>query len=232
MSEFNSSYLIHAGALLYIIAFVVRDEVILRLLVVTGTALYILYYYFFPSVPLWDAIISSVIMVAANFYVLGQLVLERTTLRLSPDEKLLFGYFDTLSPGQFRDLFKLADWHEVPAGDTHSLTQEGEALDTLYFLFEGSADLEKLGQHFSLPKGNFIGEIAFLLGRSASATCRAGQGARYVAWDSKALKVLLEKRPALGNALGALLTGDLAEKLAASVKAQPGKQLRQADFAV
>jgi hypothetical protein len=44
----------------------------------------------------------------------------------------------------------------------------------------------------------------------------APQGARYVRWDAEALRKLSDRRPALGNALNALLTRDLAIKLKTS----------------
>lgn len=216
MAEFDPSWLIHAGALLYIIAFIIRDELILRLLVVTGSGLYILYYYLFPEVPLWDAIFSSVIMVFANFYVLGQVVLERTTFRMSDDQKHLFEAFKTLSPGQFRHLLKDAHWHQAidPTGTV--LTREGEEAPALYYVFDGSILVKKGEQHFSLPAGNFIGEIAYVLDAPTSATTIAPEGVRYVRWDGDALRKLSEKKPALGNALNALLTRDLATKLTTS----------------
>ena len=61
-----ASTLIHLGALLYILGFLVRDELLLRLLVLGGSGLYILYYFLFPATPLWDAIITSLILGVAN----------------------------------------------------------------------------------------------------------------------------------------------------------------------
>ena len=63
MENFDASLLIKAGSALYIIAFLIRDELTLRLTIVAGTILYIFYYLYFPDPPLWDAIIASVIMI-------------------------------------------------------------------------------------------------------------------------------------------------------------------------
>jgi CRP-like cAMP-binding protein len=216
MIDLDPGWLIHAGALLYIIAFIVRDELVLRLLVVTGSLLYILYYYLFPAQPLWDAIISSVIMVAANFYVIGQVVLERTTFRMSEDERELFIAFETLNPGQFRHLLKHAHWErsDDPAGTV--LTREDQPSSALFYIFEGQISVEKGDRTFRLPAGNFIGEIAYILKRETTATTVAPQGTRYVRWESAALRKLSDRRPTLGNALNALLTRDLAQKLVKS----------------
>jgi CRP-like cAMP-binding protein len=216
MIDIDPGWLIHAGALLYIIAFVVRDELALRMLVVTGSLLYILYYYLFPTQPLWDAIISSVVMIGANFYVIGQVILERTTFRLSEVEKRLFQAFETLTPGQFRQLLKQAEWVDVSDENGTVLTREGEPTPALYYVVDGEVAAQKEEQSFRLPPGNFVGEIAYVLGVATTATTVAPQGARYVRWDAGALRKLSDRRPALGNALNALLTRDLAIKLKTS----------------
>ena len=53
---------------------------------------------------------------------------------------------------------------------------------------------------------------------STTTTSVAPRGVRYVEWDAEALRALSAKQPALGNALNALLTRDLAEKLTASYR--------------
>lgn len=216
MIDINPSWLIHAGALLYMIAFIVRDELVLRLLAVTGSALYILYYYLFPAQPLWDAIVSSLIMVMINIAVITQVILERTTFRLSEDEKRLFAAFETLTPGQFRRLLKHAQWRTVAEPDGTLLTREGEKSQALYYVLDGAIAAEKSGQQFCLPAGNFVGEIAYILNIETSATTVAPQGVRYVRWDAQALRTLSKQRPALGNGLTALLTRDVAVKLKTS----------------
>ena len=214
MEFFDASLLIHAGAVAYVIAFLARDELHLRLLALTGSMLYICYYFFFPAVPLWDAILSSSVLIVANLVVLSRIVLERTTLSLSDDEKHLFRSFGTLSPGQFRKVLKLASW-SVADGHTQ-MTKAGEPLDTLYFIFAGSIRVEKSGTAFDLQEGNFVGEIAYILESPPSATAVASDGVRYVSWSAPSLRQLGKRDAELGNALIALLTRDMAEKLSMS----------------
>lgn len=216
MIDIDPGLLIHAGALLYIIAFIVRDELVLRLLVVTGSLLYILYYYLFPAQPLWDAIFSSIIMVGANFYVIGQVILERTTFRMSDDERELFEAFETLNPGQFRHLLKNAQWITTDDPSGTVLTREDEPSSGLFYVFDGEISVEKGSRVFRLPAGNFVGEIAYILKRETTATTVAPEGTRFVRWEAKALRKLSEHKPTLGNALNALLTRDLAHKLTKS----------------
>lgn len=216
MNAFDPSWLIYLGAALLLIAYAIRDELPLRLLIVISTFIYIAYYYSVPAGPLWEAIITSALMLAVNFWVLGQIVLERTTFRLSEDEKRLFDAFETLTPGQFRRVLKLAQWRLAEDPEGTLLTEENEPSGALFYIFEGIISVEKRGRPFRLPEGNFVGEVAFVMNRRTTATTVAPKGVRYVEWDSDALRRLGRKRANLGNAINALLTRDLAKKLTTS----------------
>lgn len=228
MGVMSSELLIYLAAGLLLIGYAIRDELRLRVLITVSSFVYIAYY--FAVGPLWGAIITSILMLAVNFWVLGQILLERTTFRLSDDEKSLFEAFETLTPGQFRKVLKAAKWRTASGvGGTH-LTVEDEPLRGLFYVFEGVALIEKGGQRFGLPERNFVGEIGYVLERPASATAIAPPGLRYVEWNSNVLRALSDKHPALGNALNALLTRDLAKKLTASYRpsdavAAPGEML-------
>ncbi|WP_298300802.1 cyclic nucleotide-binding domain-containing protein [uncultured Erythrobacter sp.] len=216
MSIFDPELLIYLGAGLLLIGYAIRDELKLRVLIAVSSFVYIAYY--FAVGPLWGAIITSLLMIAVNFWVLGQIILERTTLRMSDDEKALYEAFETLTPGQFRRALKCADWITVSKAEGNLLTQENSPSNTLYYIFEGDAVVEKESQRFGLPAGNFVGEISFVLDSKASATVTAPPGVRYVAWDWDHLRKLSVKHPNLGNALNMRLTRDLAEKLTTSYR--------------
>jgi CRP-like cAMP-binding protein len=211
-------WLIYLGAGILLVAYGIRDELRLRLLIVVSTFVYIAYYASLPSGPLWDPIITSLLFVAINGWVLGQIALERTTFRLSEDERRLFDAFETLSPGQFRRVLKLSRWSSADDPDGTLLTQEDTPSDSLFYVFEGIVSVEKKGRQFRLPEGNFVGEVAYVLNRKTTTTSVAPQGVRYVEWDAQELRQLSRKHPNLGNALSALLTRDLAHKLNASYR--------------
>ncbi|TRD12761.1 cyclic nucleotide-binding domain-containing protein [Erythrobacter insulae] len=215
---FDPSWLIHIGAALLLIAYAIRDELKLRVLIIVSTFIYIAYYYLAADPPLWDAIITSALMVVINIVVLVQITLERTRFRMSEDEKALFEAFETLTPGQFRRIAKLAKWRLSAEEDGVILTREQEPSGSLFFIFEGIIMVEKREQRFRLPEGNFVGEVAFVLKRKTTATTIAPKGVRFVEWDSAALRKLSERHPNLGNGLNALLTRDLARKIGASYR--------------
>ncbi len=215
MTEMISpAVLIHLGALLYIIGFLVRDELLLRLLVLGGTALYILYYFLFPDEPLWDAIVTSLILAAANLWVLFKIMYERTTFALSDEERKLYEAFETLNPGQFRKILRSAIWHSASGDELMCI--ENQKADHIYYLIEGNAVVEKGEKQFSIASSSFVGEIAYVLKGTYTATVRAKPGLRYVEWHSDSLRKVSRKNPALHNALIALFNKDLANKLAIS----------------
>lgn len=216
MSAFDPEWLIYPGAALLLIGYAIRDELRLRLLIVSATIIYIIYYFVIPEGPLWEAIVTSALMLGVNFWVLGQIILERTTLRMTDDEKLLFEAFDTLTPGQFRRIAAIANWQKADDPSGTVLTQENEPSDALFYVFEGVISVEKRERQFRLPEGNFVGEVAFVLNRRTTATTVAPQGVRYVEWDCEELRRLGRKHESLRISLNALLTRDLAKKLSSS----------------
>ena len=208
----NAAVLVHMASLLYVIAFLVRDQLMLRILVLIATLLYIGYYYFVPEIPLWDAIFWSLVLGAANLYVTVQILLQRTTFNMTGAEKRLCERFDTMTPGEFRRMLKIAHWDHREA----TLTQENEPVDRLYYVLSGTVDVEKQGRSFTLEAGVFIGEVAYFLKRDASATVKLFGIPNYVYWERDELQKLEQKNPGIRVALHSLLNTDMAAKVAVS----------------
>ena len=132
-SMFNDpSILVHLAATFYVCGFLVRDQLILRSLIFSGTLCYLSYYYFAMDPPLWDAFFWSLVMGFANFSMILRLFLERTTFNLSPENKELYQVFKAMTPGEFRRLLKQASWHD--GDESEPLTEEGKAVECLYYV--------------------------------------------------------------------------------------------------
>ena len=213
---FSISILLNLGALLYFIGFLVRDELILRMLIFAGTILYLTYYLLFPSGPLWNAFVTSSILGLANLWVLGKIVFERTTLALSDNEKRLYECFNTLTPGQFRILMKHAKWHFV--GEKTKVCTQDQSADRFFYILDGAINIEKNDKLFLLEPKSFLGEVAFILNGKYSATAYADEGVCFIEWDNQAIKKEMLKKPALFNAFSALFNKDLALKVSSSYK--------------
>lgn len=213
---FSISILLNLGALLYFIGFLVRDELVLRMLIFAGTLLYLTYYLLFPSGPLWNAFFTSTILGLANLWVLGKIVFERTTLALSENEKRLYECFNTLTPGQFRILMKHATWHFVE--EKTKVCTQAQTADRFFYILDGNINIEKNDKIFLLEQHNFLGEVAFILNGNYSATAYADKGVCFIEWNNQAIKKEMQKKPALFNAFSALFNKDLALKVSSSYR--------------
>ncbi len=206
--------LVHVAAIFTLVCFLFRDQIKLRLFAALGDGLLSVYYYFgFPE-PLWNPMFWTIMNVLVNIGMIGILLHDKRMSLLSDNEMTLFRCLETLTPGQFRKLLAIASWHqpEEPA----QLTTEGTELDSLYYVLEGKVLIDKQGRRIEADSKLFIGEIAFLRNKVATATVTLPARALYVSWQQSALRTLLRKNDDMKNAMGALLSADMADKVAKS----------------
>lgn len=204
--------IVHIAAMFYLSGFLFRDQVLLRTLIILGDTIYVLYFYYAPDTPLWGGIFWSSLFVIVNIGMLWSILAGRRHYNLSAAEKRLFGQLGTLTPGQFRSLLRLGRITE--ADGRIELTRKGEPVEKLFFLTEGEAEIEIDGREPLRLGETFIGEIAFLTGRTASATVTIDKGAHYIGWPGKALRATLDKQPEFEVALEKAMNRDMAKKVA------------------
>ncbi len=209
-----SENIVHIGAILYLAGFLFRNQLALRSLIIAGDFVYVLYFYFAPEVPLWGGIFWSTMFTLANLVMIGLIVADRMHFRLGPNERRLFDLLEDLTPGQFRQLLKIARQETAPA---HlGITKEGQLLDELFFVLDRNILIEKKGSQASLPSDTFVGEIAFLLRQPASATVMLEPDTDYFVWNAKALRSLMASNPELGTSLSLAMNRKMAQKIATS----------------
>lgn len=204
--------IVHAAAALQLIGFLFRDQIVLRAFIIFGSIVYILYYLLAPSVPLWGAMFWSAVFVGVNVVMIARIAADRTHFAISEDERRLFVTLGTLTPGEFRRFMRAGKWQT--ADSETILTEESKSLSHLYYVFDGKAFGSKGANRFAIEPPVFIGEVAFLLSRPASATVVLEPGTRYIVWESSRLRHLMLRAPSLSIALGAALNKDMAAKVA------------------
>jgi hypothetical protein len=79
-SVFNPSTYIYLATLCYVLGPLIRNEFLLRIFLLGGSFLYILYYFYVANAPLWEAIFSSPLISAANMITIYRIFLERLPL--------------------------------------------------------------------------------------------------------------------------------------------------------
>lgn len=210
--ELMAQHLIHVGAILYLICFLFRDQIALRIFAIAGDCAYLAYYFTVASSPLWEAILWNIPNIGINIVMIGLILRDRRMTTLSDNEMSLYQNLRGINPGQFRRLIKTGHWRRV--SETTTLTHEGEALDQLHYVLHGEVEVDKGGRKIPIEPAAFIGELAYLSKKPATATVRVQPGAVVVSWTHAALSAITSKDEGLNAALALLLNKDLAEKVA------------------
>jgi hypothetical protein len=209
-----SGLLVHLAALCQILGFLMRDQIWLRALVLTGNALYAVYYFVYPATPLWDAMFWSGTMLLANAVMIVVILRDRRMQDLSDDKLSVFQAFGNMVPGDFRRLMEIARVHTV--GRPTILTRLDTPPVRLFYVIDGTLEIRRRDRDMTVKAaGQFIAEIGFLLGTPATATVTLAPGGRYIEWDRARLDTLLARRPAIRLAIEQAMNRDLARKLAA-----------------
>jgi len=153
---------VYLAFVFYVLGFLFRDELWMRGLLLGGTFFYVLYYFYAPANPLWDAIFTSTIMGVVNIAMITIVIAERTTFTMSQDKAAIYAHFSNLSPGQFRRVIKRGD--TCVAKTKERLCVGGDPLHDLFFIVAGDAEITKRGETITVSAGRFVGEVAFLRG--------------------------------------------------------------------
>jgi hypothetical protein len=205
-------YIAPLGAAFLLIGFLCRNQLWLRTWAIIGNLCFILYYVLVSDVPLWTAMVSSGLIIAANVWMMNKILADRRMFRLTAEEMMLFARLPELTPGQFKLLLADAEWTEskVPT----RLTVEGKSPEALHFVLEGKAEVERDGKRFDIGPNCFVGELAFLRGSPATATVHTKLGALHVSWPQEKLRILMKNHDGINRAISSLMSKDLAEKVA------------------
>src|ERR1700742_325745 len=106
--SFRFDLLIHAANVLFLVSYMVRDILWLRILTVIATLCLIPYYFTRPE-PMMVPIYWSLVFAALNVYWIVRLLLERAPMRLNSDEQRLCELvFRTMPPREMVRLLKIA----------------------------------------------------------------------------------------------------------------------------
>jgi hypothetical protein len=204
-------YFVHLGAFFYLTCFLFRNQIALRGFAILGDMAYMAYYYGASTQPLWNAIFWGATNVLINCLMIWLLVRDQRMSLFSDDEMRLYQNLKGINPGQFRRLLRLATWKRV--AEPTVLTEEGRPLTMLHYVLDGTVEIEKSGRPFSIKPAVFIGELAYLRQKPATATVRVGPGALCLSWRHVDLLRLSSKDDGIRVAMLSLLNSDLAEKV-------------------
>ena len=206
----SQSVALHIAAASFLIGFMTRDLILSRAIFAFASALLVFGFACIGSGVF--ALLWSIAFLLVNLTVLSRALRNRFTEPLTADEKALLKQLPGFSEGDFRRLMSVASWTVID--EETQLTEQGVAADRLYYIVSGGATIHKSDHEFEVGDNLLIGEISFSQHVPATATVHAHKGSELVVWPVKKLHRVL-KRKSLKAAFDALLSHDLAEKLAA-----------------
>jgi CRP-like cAMP-binding protein len=204
--------LLHLGNVLFLVAYMVRDILWLRILTVVAT-LCLLPYYCVQKTPLYAPIFWCSLFTIVNLVQIALLILERRPVFFGDEELHLYRHvFSGMRPREFAKLLSIAEWRRATAGE--KLLRQGEPAPDLILISSGGGSVLVDDRHVAeLAAGQFIGEMGYLTNRDASASVIARDTTDYLAWPVEKLRALLGENTALHHKLLGVLGNDLAEKL-------------------
>ena len=206
--------LLNCAYTVWLVAFIAKDIVWLRLLTVAGNFIVFPYYLYFFEFPLWNPIVWVAIYTIINLVMLFIIYLESRPVQLSDAEQKIYDLtFKSIEPRVFKKLIDHGSWEELQP-EVKLVTRDSE-LESLMLVIEGEAEVVlKNGEHLIIPTGGFIGEQSFITGGKTSADVTTGkESTTILRWNSQNLRKYLADKVVLKDTLDLILTSDLIFKL-------------------
>jgi len=205
----------HVSYGLIAISYWLTDIFWLRVVAVVGLALEI-FYFTLSGGDLRTGIGWDLIFIVINLYQLSRLVRERLSLRLpEKDRELLRKALTGLNDAQISRLLGAGTLCDL-AEDT-TLAEENRELEKLYFICDGRVAVSIAGREVAhLKEGNFVGEVAFLTERPATATVVTASPVRALAFERETLKEFFRNETEVAGLIYQLIGRELAHKIKVS----------------
>jgi CRP-like cAMP-binding protein len=205
----------HLSYLLIAVSYWLTDMFWLRLVAIVGLTLEIIYF-LFSGGDLRTGIGWDVVFIAINAYQLSRLMQDRLSLRLPADEReLLRNVLTGLDDAQIARLLVAGNFSDIAKGTM--LAEENQPLERLFFICAGHVRVTIGGREVAhLEKGNFVGEVAFLTEKPATATVVAEDSVRALVFERAELSRFFRNEAEVAGLIYQLLGRELANKIKVS----------------
>jgi CRP-like cAMP-binding protein len=205
----------HLSYVLIAISYWLTGMFWLRLVAIVGLSLEIVYF-LLSGGDLRTGIGWDLVFIVINAYQISRLVQDRLSLRLpKADRDLLRSVLTGLDDAQIARLLAAGRFSDVAKGTT--LAEENKPLDTLFFICAGHLKVMISGREVAhLEKSNFVGEVAFLTGKPATATVVAEDSVRALVFERAELNRFFRNEAEVAGLIYQLLGRELAHKIKVS----------------
>jgi hypothetical protein len=200
---------VNLAYVLMLCAFLARDVLYLRGLLVVAQAI-IVTYTWHNGVPLLSA--WNAAFVAINAIMAVRILRERRAVVLPDDLRRLYDrHFVALTPPEFLRWWRQGQRERVADAP---LARAGERPDALYFLIDGTVRVSRDRRPIvDLPAGFFVAEMSLLTGERANADVDALGSVELMRWPVDTLHELRRRDPAFWSRLQSAIGHDLVEKI-------------------
>ena len=199
-------------------SYLVKDIMYLRLLSIVASLFGMFFNYTVPAEPMWLPIGWNGLFVLVNIYHISVLLYEKRPIKMAPKDKELYEtLFKDLSPVEYLKISKVAEWKKYEPG--HTIIRQQHLVPDLVLIYNGTVDVKVGGKKVAdLKDGQFVGEMSFLTGKSATADCIVKHESECLVWKQDEFKELLKRNPSLYFTIQSLLSAQVSSNLVSSSK--------------
>ena len=207
--------LIHTANALYLLSYLMRDILWLRVFTVIAALCLVLFFLTQPE-PLLAAVFWNLVFVALNIYWIIRLLAERRPVAMNPEEARLHATaFQFMTPREMINLFRIGAWVEHPV--SQRFVRRGKKVENLAVISTGVAAIEVDGEPVGeLGDGRFIGTMSFINGDPSSIDITGRTQTRCLSWPAPKLRAYLQKNPETRGAIQQILNRELVARLHAT----------------
>lgn len=197
----------------YLAGFIVKDILWLRVLIIIGFNIEMVYHFRDLHKPEWAEIVWCGFYIIVNAWQFTMLYRERKNLKFTDEELSLHAkVFKNMPKTAYRKLLNIAGYEDLPIDFV--MVHQNTAIDKLALISDGLAKIEVDGKTVSYVRnGQFVGEMSFLSGNLTTATVTTIDETRCLLWDKEQLQQLMKKDIEVEASLQMVFSSDLLAKL-------------------
>ena len=142
------------------------------------------------------------------------IIIYRERQQLEIPEEVQDIYESIFHTNTDRQFLYFWDHGKIRFVENKTIIKAGDIQKDLMLVLNGTAKVMRGKDVIAkLHRGQFIAEISYITGKTASADVEVGEGLTYMTWDREILDNLRKTKPAIMEKLDRILTLDIAEKL-------------------
>src|SRR6201998_215865 len=181
VNSINPNYFIHAGNILLLVAYSVRDILWLRLFAVPASLITLPFFVLQPK-PLWAPLSWTVLFAGRNLFQSWRLLVERRPVKLTAEEEEVHKLiFRDLPRRKMLQVLSIGSW--ITAEARRRLIESGKSTEAISRVVRGKVRIIHNGQVLGdLSGGNIVGSALILSGAQAEVDAVVTEQIRAIRW--------------------------------------------------